>query len=149
MLCACFILFFPCGLKNGPPSAATVGCCTSQTPIVITFKSKIIMPDSTTFHVPIFILLSFVASGLTQRQCFWPDNTLAVNYLPCQDQPNTSCCFAGEACLDSGLCYGALGLVYRGACTGSDYAGSACPQQCVGSKSFIDAKSRIGRAIAD
>src|SRR5215472_15738831 len=100
------------------------------------------MSDSTSFHMSIFILLSFVPSCLTQTQCFWPNSSVAVNYLPCKIQPNTPCCFAGEACLESGLCYGKLGLVYRGACTVSNDPAAGCPQYCTDSKTFTDTKSR-------
>lgn len=45
------------------------------------------------------------------------ESGVAENYTACD--PNASqgtCCLQGEACLESGLRYGSLGLVYRGAC---------------------------------
>jgi hypothetical protein len=46
------------------------------------------------------------------------DGSEATNFLPCGNSTATSgnCCLKGEACLDTGLCYGGIGLVYRGAC---------------------------------
>lgn len=114
------------------------------------------------FYIYVPLLVGLLDSSLVRSQCYWPNSSLAHNYLPCRDQPNTSCCLAGEACLDSGLCYGALGLVYRGACTGmfltfggwicidssrdSNYGGAACPQQCTDSttrtSSYLTGKER-------
>lgn len=74
-----------------------------------------------------------LAQTTTQFNCTFPNGQVAENYEPCNpDQAETSCCLRGEACLSSGLCYGALGLVYRGGCSGGWFS-AACPRYCVDS----------------
>ena len=67
------------------------------------------------------------------QTCVFESGT-ADDYVPCN--PNASqgtCCYQGEACLDSGLCYGQLG-VYRGACI-NDWSSDSCVTYCADSKS--------------
>ncbi|KAL1965335.1 hypothetical protein VTN77DRAFT_5772 [Rasamsonia byssochlamydoides] len=92
---------------------------------------------STRFLLLLILLLSlFLFSPTTLAQtanCTFPNGQVAENYEPCNpDQAETSCCLRGEACLSSGLCYGALGLVYRGGCSGG-WLSAACPRYCLDS----------------
>lgn len=83
--------------------------------------------------LPFLLLLLFISSPATASNCTFPSGEVADEYEPCNpDQAQTSCCLRGEACLSSGLCYGALGLVYRGGCIGGWYS-AACPRYCVDS----------------
>jgi hypothetical protein len=62
------------------------------------------------------LLLLDVAFAITQT-CVGSDGKVVDGYLPCNASATSgTCCKGGEACLDTGLCYGGLGLVYRGAC---------------------------------
>ncbi|PVH84980.1 hypothetical protein DL98DRAFT_651275 [Cadophora sp. DSE1049] len=80
----------------------------------------------------IFIQLLLANLSIAASQtCIWKDGSTAENFVPCADSTQTSgnCCLNGEACLDTGLCYGALGLVYRGACI-NQWGGGDCPTYC-------------------
>ena len=72
-----------------------------------------------------------ISRATIEQTCVWSDGSIATGLLPCANSTATSgrCCFAGEACLASGLCYGSLGLVYRGACINS-WGGGDCPTYC-------------------
>ena len=76
-------------------------------------------------------LLLIEISFAVLQTCIWRDGSVAENYVPCADSTQTSgsCCFTGEACLDTGLCYGRLGLIYRGACI-NEWGGRGCPTYC-------------------
>lgn len=64
-------------------------------------------------------VVAYLPFAISQT-CVWKDGTKATNYVPCQSGATSgTCCHAGEACLASGLCYGAPGLMYRGACVDS------------------------------
>ncbi|OBT65076.1 hypothetical protein VE03_05205 [Pseudogymnoascus sp. 23342-1-I1] len=67
----------------------------------------------------LWVLLAYLPLAIAQT-CVWKDGTTATDYVPCQTGAKSgTCCHAGEACLSSGLCYGAPGLIYRGACVDS------------------------------
>ena len=84
------------------------------------------------YQLPVLLLLATVHA----QNCTWIDGTPAIGYKPCNPIAEaSSCCLEGEACLTSGLCYGSLGLVYRGACLGGWHVGE-CPDFCVDSKTL-------------
>jgi hypothetical protein len=62
----------------------------------------------------------FVPASLAEvsQTCIWKNGDLAEDFVPCANSTvsSGSCCKPGETCLSSGLCYGNIGLVYRGAC---------------------------------
>ncbi|KFY79171.1 hypothetical protein V499_01804 [Pseudogymnoascus sp. VKM F-103] len=65
------------------------------------------------------VLFAHLPLAISQT-CVWKDGTTATDYVPCRTGATSgTCCHAGEACLASGLCYGAPGLIYRGACVDS------------------------------
>ncbi|OBT73190.1 hypothetical protein VF21_08705 [Pseudogymnoascus sp. 05NY08] len=65
------------------------------------------------------VLLAHLPLAISQT-CVWQDGTTATGYVPCISGASSgTCCHGGEACLASGLCYGAPGLMYRGACVDS------------------------------
>lgn len=78
----------------------------------------------------IWLLLVDISIAASQT-CIWKDGSTAENFVPCANSTQTSgnCCLNGEACLDTGLCYGALGLIYRGACI-NEWGGGDCPTYC-------------------
>ncbi len=60
-----------------------------------------------------------LALALSSDSCSWPNGAKATNYVVCNPAASqSSCCREGEACLQNGLCYGAIGFMYRGACAG-------------------------------
>ncbi len=60
-----------------------------------------------------------LALTLSSDSCSWPNGAKATNYVVCNPTASqSSCCREGEACLQNGLCYGAIGFMYRGACAG-------------------------------
>ncbi|KAL6228907.1 hypothetical protein BDW75DRAFT_123496 [Aspergillus navahoensis] len=84
-----------------------------------------------------YCLLTFIRvlhvlaqSDSNTSRCAWPDGTVA-DLVPCSpDAERTACCIQGETCLTSGLCYGTVGLPYRGACKGGWDDPSICPNVC-------------------
>ncbi|KAL2069083.1 hypothetical protein VTL71DRAFT_15421 [Oculimacula yallundae] len=76
----------------------------------------------------LFLVDVSIAVGQT---CIWKDGTTAKDYSPCVNSTQTSgtCCFTGEACLETGLCYSQLGIIYRGACI-NQWGGGGCPTYC-------------------
>src|SRR5580704_4802826 len=63
--------------------------------------------------------------------CYWPDGSIAPEFSSCNTRNSASpCCRNGEACLLSNRCYGASGLIYRGACTLKSYPDVECPNDC-------------------
>src|SRR4051794_14141968 len=60
-----------------------------------------------------------VRATLDSGSCAFPNGQQATGYVVCNPTASqTSCCLEGEACLQNGLCYGAIGFMYRGACAG-------------------------------
>lgn len=60
-----------------------------------------------------------ILATLDSSSCTFPNGQQATGFIVCDPTAaQSSCCLEGEACLQNGLCYGAIGLVYRGACTG-------------------------------
>ncbi|OBT97884.1 hypothetical protein VE01_03932 [Pseudogymnoascus verrucosus] len=65
------------------------------------------------------VILAYFPLAISQT-CVWQDGSTATGYAPCiSGATSGTCCHSGEACLASGLCYGAPGLMYRGACVDS------------------------------
>ena len=92
----------------------------------------IIMPGAMTRSLFSQLLLANCVFAITQNCVF--KTGVAERYVPCD--PNASqgtCCADGETCLESGLCYGGLGLVYRGACLNA-WSSSGCVTYCDDSK---------------
>jgi hypothetical protein len=83
-----------------------------------------------------FALLISGALADVIQTCTWKDGSVAQNYLPCGNSTATSgpCCLEGETCTENGLCYGSVGLVYRGACI-NEWGGD-CLTYCDDSKLF-------------
>jgi hypothetical protein len=86
----------------------------------------------------IILQLLFVncAYSVVTQDCLWKDGEAADGYVPCTTDPTATqgtCCHQGDVCLDSGLCYGSVGLVYRGACM-SEWSSSGCLTYCDDSK---------------
>lgn len=82
------------------------------------------------FFLLIQLMLFEVSIAIVAQTCIWRDGSIATNFLPCGNSTATtgSCCLSGESCLGSGLCYGSIGLVYRGACINT--WGGDCPTYC-------------------
>jgi hypothetical protein len=60
-----------------------------------------------------------VGATLDSGSCAFPNGQQATGYVVCNPTASqSSCCLEGEACLQDGLCYGAIGFMYRGACAG-------------------------------
>ena len=79
----------------------------------------------TSTHLIFFALVAVARA----QSCKWSNGTEAANYVSCNpDSSHSNCCLRGEQCLSSGLCYGTLGLVYRGACT--VWGNPECPEYC-------------------
>jgi len=75
--------------------------------------------------------VSFALGILTSDDCKNIDGSNATGYSPCfpnADQSN--CCDSGEVCLQNGLCFGRVGLLYRGACAGGWGDNTTCPDYC-------------------
>jgi len=81
------------------------------------------LSHSSGFFTMLRLLLSAVLFGralsITQ-QCVRSDDSTADEFVPCDPTASSgSCCRTEEACLSSGLCYGSIRLLYRGACINS------------------------------
>ncbi|RDW86626.1 uncharacterized protein DSM5745_03268 [Aspergillus mulundensis] len=86
--------------------------------------------SSSTFK-SLIVIASIIATALAETQCTWPDGSEAKGYAPCDPNAEKSaCCLVGEICLTSGLCYGKVGLNYRGACMGEWDDVNICPDAC-------------------
>ena len=69
------------------------------------------------------------ALAVTQK-CVWKDGSIALGYVPCNETATSgTCCNEFEGCLSSGLCYGSVGMVYRGACINT-WDPSSCMTVC-------------------
>jgi hypothetical protein len=86
----------------------------------------------------------FVPASLAvvSQTCIWNNGDPAEDFVPCVNSTVSSggCCKPGETCLSSGLCYGNIGLVYRGACI--NVWGADCVTYCDDygeSKNFLKA----------
>ncbi|KAL4906365.1 hypothetical protein BDW74DRAFT_177379 [Aspergillus multicolor] len=84
---------------------------------------------------PVFKLLIVITSIINkvhaETECTWPDGSIAEGYAPCNPTASKSaCCLVGEICMTSGLCYGKVGLNYRGACMGEWDDVNICPDAC-------------------
>ena len=75
-------------------------------------------------------LISVTPSTLAQT-CKWKNGQDAIDFYACDPTAaQSSCCLQGEACVNNGLCYGSLGIPYRGACVGGWGNDTACPTFC-------------------
>lgn len=78
--------------------------------------------------------------------CYWVDGTVAHGFAGCYDDSQKgwrmTCCEAGDACLDNGVCLGKHGDAddfgisadqdyYRGGCMVHDWNSAHCAQFCV------------------
>jgi hypothetical protein len=100
---------------------------TSTNPPYVVEGQSVNMPSKRALFLQ--LLLIHVPFAISQT-CVWKDGTKATDYVPCNEGATSgSCCHAGEACLKSGLCYGAPGLPYRGACV-NKWGSEGCPTYC-------------------
>jgi len=84
------------------------------------------------FLLLLFLLNSY-ASATTQT-CVFEAGDIAIGYIPCDSTATSgNCCFQNEACLTSGLCYGAIGMIYRGACI-NEWGSGTCLTICPSSQ---------------
>jgi len=62
------------------------------------------------------LLIGYVAG--VEQTCVWKDGSTAQGYAPCTNSSESTgnCCSIGDVCTYNGMCYGGVGLVYRGAC---------------------------------
>ncbi|CZR51606.1 uncharacterized protein PAC_01483 [Phialocephala subalpina] len=77
------------------------------------------------------LMLFEVSLATVAQTCVWKDGSIATGFLPCTTNSTATsgnCCLNGETCLSSGLCYGNIGLVYRGACINT--WGGECVTYC-------------------
>ncbi|KAF8853152.1 hypothetical protein BDZ45DRAFT_84503 [Acephala macrosclerotiorum] len=77
------------------------------------------------------LMLFEVSLATVAQTCVWKDGSIATGFVPCTTNSTTAsgnCCLNGETCLSSGLCYGNIGLIYRGACLNT--WGGDCPTYC-------------------
>jgi hypothetical protein len=87
---------------------------------------------------------SLLALAVSANSCTWPNGAEATTFVACNPTASqSSCCLEGEACLQNGLCYGAIGFMYRGACAGFaflqfDYS-QPCPQERSAANTFTTA----------
>jgi hypothetical protein len=62
------------------------------------------------------LLLVGLVLGVDQT-CIWKDGSIARGYAPCTNSSASTgnCCSIGDVCTYNGICYGGVGLIYRGA----------------------------------
>lgn len=65
--------------------------------------------------------VQFLVIGLVfgvEQTCVFKDGSIAKGYAPCTNSSASTgnCCSIGDVCTYNGMCYGGVGLVYRGAC---------------------------------
>jgi hypothetical protein len=93
------------------------------TPIALfTFQNPVWHDDPVFFFSQLLLVSGTFA--FTQKCVF--KTAVAQGYAACD--PNASqgtCCSDGETCLESGLCYGPSGIIYRGACL-NEWSSSGC-----------------------
>ncbi|KAM3075951.1 hypothetical protein ACMFMG_006537 [Clarireedia jacksonii] len=68
--------------------------------------------------------------------CYFPDSTIAENFVACSSTQDGSCCQSGDLCTQYGYCVSqSKGYHYRGACTDGSWGNPSCPDYCLGSSS--------------
>ena len=92
----------------------------TSTAVKMTGKTSRLTSVCLPLHLSLnLLLLSPVLAALDAGSCSFPNGQQAAGYAVCDPTASqSSCCFEGEACLQDGLCYGAIGFMYRGACAG-------------------------------
>lgn len=104
---------------------------------------KFRMPTLVYIVLLVSVLFNLIATVRSQRTCYYPDRSIAVNDQPCRPDANSPCCSSGWSCLENGICertsladrfnpnvtdynYG------RGSCTDRTWRSSECPLFCIG-----------------
>ncbi|KAI9751158.1 MAG: phosphate system positive regulatory protein pho81 [Chaenotheca gracillima] len=90
--------------------------------------------------VLLFSLLVFFVprcSAASDSLCYFPDGkTVATDYNVCNTTAEFSTCCQrfgstdSDSCIQSGLCVGGQGYIYRGACTDKTWKDGACTSEC-------------------
>ncbi|KAH8597943.1 hypothetical protein B0O99DRAFT_617238 [Bisporella sp. PMI_857] len=60
-------------------------------------------------RTPFPLLMVDWVSAQIQGACVWKDGSMVIGYVPCDPSGIGNCYPESQACLKSGLCYGAFG----------------------------------------
>lgn len=94
---------------------------------------------SLTLHVILYLALASVPfTASLDPTCHYPDGTVALTDIPCNNHGSAAaCCGPNYYCLSNGLCWGDLHLG-RGSCTDPTWQAPGCAELCRNGK-FINA----------
>lgn len=85
---------------------------------------------------------SLFAVTCTAQACYYPDQTLAVDDVPCGSGLYSACCGKNAICLSNNLCMGVKQpfVLSRASCTDKNWKSPSCPNVCISCKSWEQLK---------